>query len=115
MDADADGVGFHVAVADDEHGVDFRLLGVRDFGFDVVVLASSSARTWWARSSFEWRARIREASVVADGQDADLFGREPEREVAGVMFDEKADETLVCAERRAVNAERGLLGVSRSL
>ena len=36
MDADADGVGFQVAVADDEHGVDFHLLGVRDLCFDVV-------------------------------------------------------------------------------
>ena len=49
--------------------------------------------------------------VVADGQDAHLLGREPEREVAGVMLDEEADETLVRAERRAVDAERRLLGV----
>ena len=36
MDADANGVGFHIPRADDEHGVDFHLLGVRDLGFDVV-------------------------------------------------------------------------------
>jgi hypothetical protein len=31
--------------------------------------------------------------------------------VAGVMFDEEADETFVGAERGAMNAERSLLGV----
>src|SRR5688572_28527950 len=36
MDTYADGVRFQVAIADDEHGVDFHLLGVGDFGLDVV-------------------------------------------------------------------------------
>ena len=54
---------------------------------------------------------VDERLFVADGQHAHLLGREPEREVAGVMFDEEADETLVRAERRAVDAERGLVGV----
>ena len=48
---------------------------------------------------------------LADRQNADLFGREPEREVAGVMLDQEADETFVRAERRAMNAERRLFGV----
>ena len=30
MNADADGARFHVAFADYEHGVDFRLLGTLD-------------------------------------------------------------------------------------
>jgi len=30
MDADADGVGFHVAFSDHEHGVHFHLLDVLD-------------------------------------------------------------------------------------
>src|SRR5256714_1927116 len=54
---------------------------------------------------------IEERRLVADGQDADLLGRKPEREIASVMFDEKADETFVGAERRAMDAERDLLGV----
>ena len=54
---------------------------------------------------------FKQRSFVADREDADLLGGEPEREVAGVMFDEEADEPLVRAERRAVNAEGGLLGV----
>jgi hypothetical protein len=36
VDANADGVGFQVAVANDQHGVDFHLFGARDLGFDVV-------------------------------------------------------------------------------
>ena len=37
MDADADGVGFHVAFPDYEHGVHFHLLGALDFPVDLVV------------------------------------------------------------------------------
>ena len=36
MNAKTHSIRIHVAVADDEHGVDFHLLGVRDLGFDVV-------------------------------------------------------------------------------
>ena len=62
------------------------------------LLASSSARTSWARSSF-WIERAYSMSGASSpiGQDADLFRREPEREVAGVMLDQETDETLVCA------------------
>ena len=54
---------------------------------------------------------IDELRFVADREDAHLFGREPEREIAGVMLDQKADEPLVRAERRAMDAERRLLDV----
>ena len=36
VDADADVAGFEVAVAEDEHGVDFHRLGAGDLGFDRV-------------------------------------------------------------------------------
>ena len=36
VNADADGVGFHVAFADHEHGVHFHLLGALDFAVDLV-------------------------------------------------------------------------------
>ena len=36
MDADADGVGFHVAFSNHEHGVHFHLLGALDFAVDLV-------------------------------------------------------------------------------
>jgi len=37
---------------------------------------------------------VQEGFVVANGDDADLVGREPEREIAGVMLDEETDEPL---------------------
>ncbi len=37
MDADAHGVGFHVAFSDHEHGVHFHLFGALDFAVDVIV------------------------------------------------------------------------------
>jgi hypothetical protein len=36
VDADADGVGFHVAFSNYEHGVHFHLLGALDFPVDFV-------------------------------------------------------------------------------
>jgi hypothetical protein len=36
MDADADRVGVHIALSDNEHGVDFHLLGALDFAVDAV-------------------------------------------------------------------------------
>src|SRR5947207_10173109 len=60
----------------------------------------------------EDRARvIEERSFIADRKDSDLLRVEPEREVARVMFDEKADETFVGAERRAMDAEGDFLSV----
>src|SRR5204862_3920367 len=49
--------------------------------------------------------------VIADWQDAHLFGCEPEREIACVMLDQKSDETFMRAERRAMNAQRDLVDV----
>ena len=40
---------------------------------------------------------------IANGNDTDLLGGEPEGEVAGVVFDEEADEALVRAERGAMD------------
>ena len=57
------------------------------------------------RHDFRLRLRALRAFVVeadadgADGDDADLLGREPEREVAGVILEEKADGALARAER----------------
>ncbi len=41
--------------------------------------------------------------ALADGDEADLHGREPEREGSGVVLDEHAEEALHRAEERAVN------------
>ena len=47
----------------------------------------------------------------AKKRDHRKLGREPEGEVAGVVLDEEADEALVRAKRRAVDAKRRGLGV----
>ena len=78
MNAKAGGVGFQVAVADDEHGVDFHLLGVRDLGLDVV-----GADVEFAADLMGAQFGLNRAGVVeqlsrdcgiADGEDADLLG-----------------------------------------
>ena len=98
VDADADGIGFQVAVSDHEHGVDFHLLGGGDLGFDVVAArVEFGADFVGAQFGLDGAGVFEERCFVADGQDADLFRREPEREVAGVMLDEETDETLVRA------------------
>ena len=107
MDADADRAGFEVATPDHEHGVDFHLLGSGDFGFDVIV-ARVELGTDFVGTQFglDGAGVFEERCFVADGQDTDLFRREPEREVAGIMLDQETDESLVRAQRRAMNAER---------
>ena len=51
--------------------------------------------------------RLQVAGVVrellADRQDADLFGRQPERELASIMLDQNAEETLQRTEQRTVD------------
>ena len=104
--------GFHVAISDHEHGVDFHLLGVGDLGFDVVAAGIElGADLVGAEFGLNCAGVFEERRFIADRQDADLFGREPEREIAGVMLDQEADETFVRAERRAMDAERRLVGV----
>ncbi len=85
-------------MADHEHGVDFHLLGAGNLGFDVIA-AGVELRPDFVRAKFVLdRARVfDQRRFVADRQDADLLGREPEREVAGVMLDQETDETLVRA------------------
>ena len=101
--AEADGVGFQIAVADHEHGVHFHLLGTRDFRFDVVVAGVEFAADFFgAEFGLDGSGVFHERFLVANGEDADLLGREPEGEVAGVVLDEEADESLVCAERGAL-------------
>src|SRR5260370_31722867 len=49
--------------------------------------------------------------LLGDRQHSDLVGRQPEREVASIMLDEKTDEALMGPERGAVNAKRSLVRV----
>ena len=45
---------------------------------------------------------VNQRRVVVECDDAHLIRRKPEREVAGVMLDQEADEAFVRAERRAL-------------
>src|SRR6266404_48779 len=112
VEADADGVGLHVARAEDEHGVDFGFFGALDFAVDLVgaVIAFGADHVGAELGDDAFRITHKRL-IVADREDADLFGREPEREVAGVMLDQEADETFVRAERRTMNAKWSLFGV----
>ena len=98
VDTDADSVSFHVAVTDDEHRVDFHLLGTGDLGFDVVAARVELGADFVGAQLVLNGARVfEERRFIADWEDADLFWREPEREVARVMLDQETDETFVCA------------------
>ena len=112
VETDTDGVGGHVARADHQHRVHLRLLGLLDFAVDfvgaVIALGADHARAEFLDDGL---GVIDQRLLVADREDADLFGREPEREVAGVMLDQETDETLVCTERRAMDAQRRLVRV----
>jgi hypothetical protein len=110
VQAHANVAGFEVATTDDEHRVDFGFFRVGDFALDRVG-AEIGLDTDFAAAKFvgDLFPVGNEIVIGIQGQDADLFGREPEREIAGVMFDQKANETFVRAEGRAVNAEWRLL------
>ena len=104
MEADADGAGVHVPAADDEHGVDSELLDVLDFRLDRAVAEvgahADHLAAQFGNDGLGVLDERREGGIIfrADGNDADLVGREPEREVAGVMLDKETDEALVRAE-----------------
>jgi hypothetical protein len=54
---------------------------------------------------------IEHRRFIADSEDAHLFGREPEREITGVMLDQESDEPFMCSQWRAMNADRNLVDV----
>ena len=98
MHADADGVGFHVAVANHEHCVHFHLLGAGDFGFDVVAARVELGTDFFgAQFGLDGTGVFEQRRFIADRKDAHLLGRKPQREVAGIMLDQEADESFVCA------------------
>ena len=84
---------FHVATADDEHGVDAGLLGVGNLrlercGAEIRVHADH-VRTQLGHYGL---GVVDQCFVVVERDDAHLIRREPEREVARVMLDEETDE-----------------------
>jgi len=74
------------------------LLGAGDFCFDVIVARIKlSADFVGAEFGLNGAGVFEERCFLADRQNADLLRGKPEREVAGVVFDEETDETLVSA------------------
>ena len=112
MQTHADVARLHITTADDEHRMHFGRLRVSDLGFDRFGTEIAG------HADFSGAELLRDVFGVGDEivvgverEDADLFGREPEREVTGVMFDQETDEPFVRAERRAMNAQRRFLGI----
>ena len=80
--------------------MDFGFLGFGDLGFDGVgAEAGFGADFVGAQFAANFLGVGHELLVVVQRQHAHLFGREPEREVAGVMLDEEADEAILRAEQ----------------
>ena len=70
VNADADRVGFHVAVSDHEHGMHFHLLGVRDLGFHVIAAGVElGADSLGAQLTFTTVGDRTIVSVDAEGVD----------------------------------------------
>ena len=105
VEADAYCAGFHVAAADDEHGVDAQFFGVGGLGLERRG-AEIRVHAHHVRAEFghDRLGVVDQRLVVVERDDAHLIRREPEREVARVMLDEEADEPLMRAERRSIRA-----------
>ena len=90
----------------------FGLLSPLDFSVDLVgALYSPSARTMLPRILERWPLRNSRTPPRHRLSDSHLFRSEPQRELTGVMLDQKANEPLVRAQRRAMDAQRSLFGV----
>jgi hypothetical protein len=88
--------------------IELRLADLRvDFG---AVRSVGHAEAGGAELPFTCRARSR--VFVAERQHADLLRSQPERERAGEVLDQHADETLHRAERRAVDHHRAVRALS---
>src|SRR5258707_592542 len=110
MHAQGDGIGLLLLLADDEHGVDARFFGAKNAALELVV-AEFQIRTHHLAAEFLDDALGIIKLLFCNRQHTDLLRRKPEREIACIMFDEESDEPLVGSERRAMDAERGLLGI----
>ncbi len=113
VDAKGDGGGFLLFFAEHEHGVDFVHLGVADFAADFVAGKIRAATDAGALELVEDLPGVF-VLMFGDGQHAHLFGREPQREVAGEVLDENAHESLEAAEGRAMNHHGLMRGVVRA-
>src|SRR5437016_6209593 len=92
--------------------MDFHLFGALNFAVDLVGAFVDFGADLMSAQFFQDRSCvIQQLWIVADGEDAHLLRREPEREISGVMLDQESDKTFVRAERGAMDAERNLIDV----
>ena len=96
MQAHADLTRVHVATADDQHRVDAQLFRVGNLRFERRG-AEIRFHPHHVRAQFvhDGLGVFDERRVVVERDDANLIRGEPEREVARVMLDEKADGSLL--------------------
>src|SRR5436190_22961394 len=102
-----------LAVAVDDHEGDLLELGFADsLANGVVALVDLDAVTGLAQLGRESAGRF--AVILPDRQHAQLHRREPERELAAVVFDQDPDEALERPQQRAVDHIRRVLLVVRA-
>lgn len=91
--SDGDGLRLGVAGADDEEVGDLHFGTVFDFGLDALVVGVAGRAD---ADGFELGEDLGGVVVAlfGDGEDADLFGGEPDGEGAGEVFDEDAYESF---------------------
>src|SRR5579863_3343224 len=104
-----DGAGFGFFCADDEHVGNFLELGVADFGRELFVAVVEMDANVVALQSFGGVLGV-VGDFFADGADLDLDRSEPEREGAGVMLDQNAEEAFDGAEQGTMDHEGLMLG-----
>ena len=101
-------VAFRFLIAEDEHIRDLLALCLADLVADLLV----------AQIGLDAQASLLQTvgnvlgvvvRAVSDGHDLDLHGREPQRERAGIVLGEDADEALDGAEADAVDHDRAVL------
>src|SRR5882724_5815903 len=74
VDADANGVGFHVAFSNHKHGVYFHLLGSLDFAVDLVATFVDFRADLMSAQFLQNRSRVvDQLRFIADGENAQLL------------------------------------------
>src|SRR5262245_44218287 len=112
MNPEADSARFQVTFSDHEHSMDLLLLGALDLSVDLICRQIKlRADPVGAKFGVDAPGEIHQRLLGADREDTNLLRREPKGEITGIMLDKKPDESLVGAERRAMDAERSFLHI----
>ncbi len=106
-EADTDGAGGGVTVPGDEHVGDLLVAGDGDLGPHPVIcavdLGADADGLEFGGNAFEILDM-----AVGDGDERDLYRREPGREGTREVLDQDAEEALDAAEQRAVDHHRAM-------